>query len=197
MIFAYIGKPGQGKTLYAAFLIDNLLKQGKTVYTNIHFNYTHERLFYFSDFSIIHFIHNGEFVLDEGQVYLNSREWASMPKETQILLQQHRHQGINIYAFTQSIKRMDTTFRELIHEFFEIRKVVVTGKAGGLLLLFELNAENVEKAEKLKKLPEFIWFSRKLLKNYNTHAWRTQDDEAIQIDLCPLCNERHHVTCRV
>ena len=123
MIFAYVGKTGNGKSAYASSLIRKSIASGIKVYTNIHVKETSPLFRYFKDFSVLTDVTEGEIICDEAQTYLNSRDWAKLPQSFQLLLQQHRHRGLNFHGFTQSIKRMDTVFRELVQEFYSLHKI--------------------------------------------------------------------------
>jgi len=88
-------------------------------------------------------------VLDELQTYLNSRNWDKLDIRFQLLLQQHRKRGMDIIGATQSIKRADVVFRELIQVFYRIRKIVsfripFTKKAFGFFYLREYDPDDIE-----------------------------------------------------
>jgi len=87
-------------------------------------------------------------VLDEMQVYLSSRNWDKLDLKFQLLLQQHRKRGIDIVGATQSIKRADVVFRELIQVFYRIHKIVSwnfwKGQSIGFFYLREFDPDSIE-----------------------------------------------------
>jgi len=88
-------------------------------------------------------------VLDEVQTYLNSRNWDKLDIRFQLLLQQHRKRGLDIIGATQSIKRADVVFRELVQVFYRIRKIVAfklpySSLAFGFFYLREYDPDQIE-----------------------------------------------------
>jgi len=159
MITVTVGRPGQGKTVW---LVGEVLRWSRTnkVYTNVAVKLplTDSRaknIFLISSLGEVAAIRPSKkegsikVVLDEVQVYLNSRNWDKLPFEFQLLLQQHRKRGIDIIGATQSIRRADAVFRELVQNFYEIRKVVsfrVNGSGFGFYYLREYDPDSIESA---------------------------------------------------
>jgi len=65
----------------------------------------------------------GIIIIDEGQIFFNSRNWENLPLEIQYKLQLHRHDGLDIYLTTQNINRIDVIVRELVQEFYKMEKI--------------------------------------------------------------------------
>lgn len=130
MITVVEGRPGMGKSVWLVAEILRWLRAGKTVYTNIWISDQvlvekyGDRLIYIDSMDDIIELREGKIILDEVQTYLNSRKWDSLPVEMQLLLQQHRKRGLDIIGATQSIKRADVVFRELVQVFYRIKKIV-------------------------------------------------------------------------
>jgi len=150
MITVYQGRVGQGKTLYLVSKIHEFLRRGRHVYTNISID-VHDR--YKPQYTQIETLdecaslREGEIVLDEIQVYLNSRNWDKLDPRFQVFLQQHRKRGLNITGACQSIKRADVVFRELVQIFHEIRKiftVTIFGYSFGFFYLREFDPDTIE-----------------------------------------------------
>lgn len=132
-----VGLPGEGKSLLAAKRIRESLDLGEPVYSNVHVNDT--RLwYYYEDFNLLEQVQRAFIVLDEAQVYMNSRKWKDFSPSFQAFLQQHRHQGIDMLALTQNLNRVDVTFRELVQELWEVDKRFFFDKFGLLVGRFRL-----------------------------------------------------------
>jgi len=132
MITVVEGRPGMGKSIWLVSEIERYLQRGHSVYTNVDLSHAPKRfldkysgrLFYIESLEDIIKLKQGKVVLDEVQTYLNSRNWDKLDIRFQLLLQQHRKRGLDIIGATQSIKRADVVFRELVQVFYRIRKIV-------------------------------------------------------------------------
>jgi len=155
MITVVEGRPGMGKSVYLVCEIDRWLRKGWDVYTNVEIKDEafcrkyHGHLFYIESLEDILKLRTGKIVLDEVQTYLNSRNWDKLDIRFQLLLQQHRKRGLDIIGATQSIKRADVVFRELVQVFYRIRKITAfripyTNQAHGFFYLREYDPDNIE-----------------------------------------------------
>jgi len=154
MITVVEGRPGMGKTVYLVYQIIEYLNRGYEVYTNVEINLPHsfkrrDHLHYISTLEDITSLREGKIVLDEIQTYLNSRNWDKLDIKFQLLLQQHRKRGLDIVGATQSIKRADVVFRELVQRFFTVRKIFslripYTKVAFGFFVLREYDPDTTE-----------------------------------------------------
>lgn len=131
MINIITGKPGMGKTYALVKIALRALKNGRDVYSNFHIDFTSlnlksknslGKLYFWKDVSDLMSIRHGEILMDEAQIYLNSRKWSSLPPELMYKLQQHRKQGLNIWGAVQNIKRIDTVCRELVNSVFVVKR---------------------------------------------------------------------------
>lgn len=186
MIRAVIGLPGSGKTLHATKEIRNAILSGRQVYSNVHVNDT--GYIYYEDFALLTDARDGLIILDEAQVYINARNWASLPPTFQFFLQRHRHNGLDLLALTQSLTRTDKVFRELVQEMHEV-KINFTMFGYGIYTLNEV----------VSKLDEDVLYTggteRFLLKPrdweyYNTHAYASEALAPV-LEQCIICNEKH------
>jgi len=155
MITIVEGRPGMGKSIYLVGEIVRHLRRGKKVYTNVAINdvkfaqkYVNQ-LFSIDSLEDIVDLREGEIVLDEVHIYLNSRNWDKLDVRFQLFLQQHRKRGLNITGAVQSIKRADVVFRELIQVFYRIKKIVsfkvpYWGKAFGFFYIREYDPDDIE-----------------------------------------------------
>jgi len=152
MITVAQGRPGMGKTVWLVSEILRWTSKGVHVYTNVTIKFKEGsklKEFYHEIHSLedIVGLRQGKIILDEVQTYLNSRNWDKLDIRFQLLLQQHRKRGLDIIGATQSIKRADVVFRELVQVFYDIRKVVtfkIFGKAFGFFLFFEYDPDSME-----------------------------------------------------
>jgi len=161
MIIVAEGKPGMGKSVWLVSQVDRWLRAGRKVYTNIEISDPeyckkyYGSLFYIESLEDIVTLREGKVILDEVQTYLNSRNWAQLDTRFQLFLQQHRKRGLDIIGATQSIKRADVVFRELIQVFYRIRKIVsfripFTSNAIGFFYLQEYDPDNVVESSGVK-----------------------------------------------
>jgi len=155
MIIVAEGRPGMGKSVWLTGEIIRWLRRGRTVYTNIEIRDQRllqkyaGKLFYIDSLEDIIQLREGKIILDEVQTYLNSRNWDKLDIRFQLLLQQHRKRGLDIIGATQSIKRADVVFRELVQVFYRIRKIVsfrvpYTTLAFGFFYLREYDPDDIE-----------------------------------------------------
>lgn len=155
MITVVEGRPGMGKSVWLVAEVLRWLRAGRTVYTNVYINDEKlcqkydGRLFYIESLEDIVTLREGKIILDEIQIYLNSRNWDKLDIRFQLLLQQHRKRGLDIIGVTQSIKRADIVFRELVQVFYRIRKVAAfrvprTDLAFGFFYLREFDPDDIE-----------------------------------------------------
>lgn len=163
MIIAVEGKPGQGKSVYLVSCIDRYLRSGYVVYSNIDVKVPKkfkDKFIYFEEMEellpvrLVSVLENNpqckgiKIILDEMQVYLSSRNWDKLDLKFQLLLQQHRKRGIDIVGATQSIKRADVVFRELIQVFYRIHKIWTwnfgKGKTFGFFYIREYDPDSIE-----------------------------------------------------
>lgn len=144
MIVAYTGKLGSGKTYTMTKDIVKELNKGTKVYSNYKINwygyeekrrwyktlliwlrirkpyryYPASNLSYWSETYEILNLHEGIVAIDEGSVYLNSRNWDSLDPEFQRKILQSRKDGLHIYFTAQRIGQIDITLRNLVNTFY-------------------------------------------------------------------------------
>jgi len=169
MITVVEGRPGMGKSVWLVGEILRYLRQGKTVYTNVAITdkklcekYV-DKLFFIESLEDVITLRSGKIVLDEVQTYLNSRNWDKLDIRFQLLLQQHRKKGLDIVGATQSIKRADVVFRELVQVFYRVRKIVsfrvpYTKSAFGFFYLREYDPDDMESSGAKSKQKALSWF---------------------------------------
>jgi len=151
MITVAQGRPGQGKTVWLVSEILRWSGRKVDVYTNVTVKLpkTDKRSQFIHQIESLEDViklSHGKIVLDEVQTYLNSRNWDKLDIRFQLLLQQHRKRGLDIIGATQSIKRADVVFRELVQVFYDIRKIaVIPGRYPfGFFLIREYDPDSME-----------------------------------------------------
>lgn len=168
MIHLIEAKPGQGKSVYATYLILNTLVFRKKVKiaTNIDLKIPekyHHRVKYVNDWFDIKVLidehlqtvlttRNREgtllIVLDELSLLLNARAWDSLPTFVMYVLRQHRKYGVDIIGFSQSVKDIDVAYRRLVQRLFTIRKLFILPVfkwTWGFFMIREWDSDDVDK----------------------------------------------------
>jgi len=126
MINLIAGLNGSGKSTYLGRKVTEALNAGDTVYTFYKFRFKDPRVKYFHKIDEIIDMQNCLIVLDEAQLWFNSRSWDTLNVDLQYALQLHRHQGVDLWGAVQHANRVDTVFRELVHNYFEIKRIAGT-----------------------------------------------------------------------
>jgi len=167
MISLCEAKPGQGKTTFGMKLIDDYLNFSFRKYkvaSNIPTVMKHERytqlpatgwqpileLIYAhleADFEDVKKEGSLIIILDELSLLLNARNWDSLPPEVQFILRQHRHFGVDIIGFSQSVMDIDVAYRRLVQNLFSITKLFVLPIRGfvfGFFMIRDYDSDDVE-----------------------------------------------------
>lgn len=173
MINIIVGKPGTGKTYSLVRRALYFIKRGRNVYSNFYMDFSRYypngkepiswgHVYYWKNVRDLMAIKSGEIFIDEAQIYLNSRDWKSLPSELMYKLQQHRKQGLNIWGAVQNVKRIDTVCRELVNSIFELRRVSY------LFVQQEFDIEDIDKTKRHCYSRKFFLFDKKLASCYDT-----------------------------
>ncbi|MEI7615584.1 MAG: zonular occludens toxin domain-containing protein, partial [Actinomycetota bacterium] len=162
--------PGMGKTYSLVRLAYKLINEGRNIYSNFHIDFSsmplkegHGEVFYWENINDIIPIKSGEIIIDECQIYMNSRNWKNLPPSVQYKLQQHRKQGLNIHGAVQNVKRIDSVARELVNSIFECKR-----KLGKLFVVKEFDIEDIDKEKRSSYSTQLYWLDKKLASCYDT-----------------------------
>lgn len=130
------------------------------------------KLYFWNELEDLLEIRGGEILIDECQIYFNSRSWKKLPFRLQYKLQQHRKHirkngdgsfmALNIWGAVQNVKRIDTVVRELVNNIYSLKKIG---------LLFRACLYDIEDIDKEKRKPykiSLFLFSKKLAACYDT-----------------------------
>lgn len=165
MIVAYTGKLGSGKTYTMTKDIVKALNKGTKVYSNYKIfwfgktekrtyfkrflkfvkikkqwhDFPKENLQYWSETEELLHLDNGIVAIDEGSVYLNSRNWALLDPEFQRKILQSRKDGLHIYFTAQRIGQIDITLRNLVNTFYVSKFINLFGFKFFLLDEFDID----------------------------------------------------------
>ncbi|MGD9950727.1 MAG: zonular occludens toxin domain-containing protein [Desulfobulbus sp.] len=157
MIIGFTGTPGSGKTYEAVNKINDNLRLGRVVYTNIDGIFDPECLEMIksycglSDYALarqlrpivspvdgedpilifwMHVEPGSLIVLDEIHKWFSNRDWnKETNKEFGYWASTHRHNGYDVVLITQNIERVDAAVRSLLEWNYVYRKVNFLGSA--------------------------------------------------------------------
>lgn len=202
MINIVTGKPGEGKTTYLAKLVQQFLKEGVTVWSYEKCKFNDPRVHYFKEISEIRHLRNAVIILDEAQMWFNSRKWDTLDDALQYALQQHRHKGVDIWGAVQNINRLDTVMRELVGQYYEVRQVFGTKIRRGKMPKNPWGVFSIRKYDPLDanlKKPKLLGFrlfcaGKKLFDFYDTQAdFDFKEEENfcwVKQFTCPTCHHK-------
>lgn len=146
-IYAVTGKPRHGKTYFVATLIPKMLKNKERVFCNFQLNlgigalkkfndsivgdiYKQEDLdnpekllFYWRHIHQWEHMKSGTIIADEGTRYFNARQWALLSEDTEIKLQQHGKESLDIWLTTQHYTRLDVSLRLLVERYYIVKTI--------------------------------------------------------------------------
>lgn len=147
-IYCVTGKPRHGKTYWLTTMVCDMLNAGERVFSNVKINTgvgalkkidesivgdirkkedlenTDKKLFYWTNLHEWEHMSNGNIIADEGTRYFNARQWAMLSPETEIKLQQHGKEDLDVWVATQHYTRIDVTLRVLVEKFFIVETVL-------------------------------------------------------------------------
>lgn len=174
MINIITGKPGMGKTYTLVRIALKSIKQGRNVYSNFHIDlnkfypkYPKQTvkwgtIYFWKNVEDLMTIRSGDILMDEAQIYLNSRKWQLLPPELMYKLQQHRKQGLNIYGAVQNLKRIDTVCRELVNSVFVVKRI------HNIFIMNEYDVEDIDKVKRDSYSFKLFFLSKRLASCYDT-----------------------------
>jgi len=133
------GAPGQGKSLYTARKVEDLLRRNKRWYkksgiirkiaSNIKFSEEFEKiadgfLLYWTNTQQLVGLRDVDIVWDEIATELDSRNWVNLDDEMKRFLSQYRKRGVDIYANTQDFSMIDARARLMITSVKSLSKII-------------------------------------------------------------------------
>jgi hypothetical protein len=202
-IYLITGKPGSGKTYYLAKKGKEFLEQGYNVYSNFPLKTSLPNYHFYTNFQDLIEVQHGIILMDEAQIYLNSRFWDKLPASFQYKLQQHRKHGLDIWGAVQHSNRLDVIFRELVNYYYEIKKIGSNEKkAGGygkfpwgLFFLVEYDIKDANKLRRHLNSLSIYFLRKKIYEFYDTNfdlGFKAEKGSSYTADvfICPHCKAR-------
>lgn len=69
------------------------------------------------------YMQKGRIICDEAQRYFNARNWRMLSESTEIKLQQHGKEDLDIWATVQHFTRLDVSLRIIVERFFHVEMI--------------------------------------------------------------------------
>ena len=189
------GRPGTGKTYILAKKGVEFLKKGREVWSNFKINV--DGIHYYTKISQLVPVKAGVILMDEAQIYFNSRNWETLDERLQYKLQQHRKQGLDIWGSVQNIRRLDVIVRELVSHYYEVKKLSFSNESSkhpfGFFVMRQYDVEDAEAKDRHCWGTEWHSLSKKWCNMYDTLASvAIEQDESDKIKTryfkqCPEC----------
>jgi len=169
------GRPGTGKTYVLTCKAIKFADAGLEVWSNYHID--HPAIKYYTKISELVEVKHGVILMDEAQIYFNSRNWEALDERLQYKLQQHRKQGLDIWGTAQNIKRLDVVMRELVSNYYECHFIGLPFFP--FVFTREYDVKDAEKSDERRTSYSFNFFplSKKVYDRYDTFAEIKKDTE--------------------
>jgi len=168
MINIITGLPGSGKTFYLTKIAYENCLNKINVYANFNIDFSNidpelnKYLFFWNDLNNFHEIKQGVILIDECQIYFNSRAWKNLPLRVQYKFQQHRKQGITIFGAVQNINRIDKIIREIVNWVFVVKRL------GSLFIINKFDIFEIDKVKRRTYETKFFLMNKKIANCYDT-----------------------------
>jgi len=205
MINIITGRPGSGKTYALTRIALDELKKGKQVYSNYFIRWEGDNLHPWKNSAELSAIKQGVIIMDEAQIYFNSRKWDSLDENLQYKLQQHRKDGLDIWGTVQHESRLDVVMRELVSRFFRCSKLIGSGEGSktpwGVIKMLEYNPEDMQKKAKEGIDRKWFFIKKEFCDAYDTlekisdkKTYEDEDEdyhfEEVVYKICKHCGQR-------
>lgn len=129
-VTVFAGKTGSGKTMLATSMALDYIKKGYSVYSTYYIEGAYKLP---ADFYNYNFPENSLLVIDEAQLFLDSRSYKDLTKDGISLklknkLSMHRHQKLDIFFITQQPEEIDAQVRRYTTKMFFCNKTILRRK---------------------------------------------------------------------
>lgn len=231
-IYALTGRPRHGKTLELARIGSKLLKKKERIFSNLKFNLgvgalkkfndniigelsskadrdnPEKLLFYWNNLHEWEHMEKGNIFVDEMTRYFNPRQWAQLSEDTEIKLQQHGKDSLNVYGTVQHYSRIDISLRLLVEKFYIVKTIF--GNPDNrkpflgikIMSIYGVELEDIEDLYQMWKRPDLKLeipytkktrlFKKKYAIIYDTYQ-KVGRSEAMPLvhkaRLCPICGK--------
>ena len=181
MINILVGLPGAGKTYVLTRKAIEFVKAGLDIYpyyayqlTGKEFEPYKKQIHYWETTEDLINLEQGVILLDEAQVWFNSRTWQDLDIRLQYKLQQHRKDGLDIWGSVQHESRLDPVMRQLITHYYMCNKIISSRenakKVWGIIRVSVYYPEDIGKAQRVPAYGEWFLIRRRFVDAYNTNA---------------------------
>lgn len=231
-IYAFTGRPRHGKTYSVARLIPKMLKKKQRIFSNLKINLgvgalkkyndsivgdwlkkedrdnSQKLIFYWHNMHEWEHFEKGNIIVDEMQRYFNARRWEQLSEDTEMKLQQHGKDDLNIYGTTQHYTRIDVSLRLLVEKYYIIKTIFGSPDNKKIFLGIKLfkqigvELEDIEDWYQMEKRPDLgleinysqkiYFFRKKYAKIYDTRAkvGRSESMPLVhKVRVCPICGK--------
>jgi hypothetical protein len=118
------------------------------IYSEDDLNNPQKLLYYWRNIDTWNSMKRGIIIVDEATRYFNARRWAMLSEDTEIKLQQHGKDRLDIWATTQHWSRLDVSLRVLVEKFFRVERVIGWSNTTYLSRISEHTLESLERWER-------------------------------------------------
>lgn len=182
MIYLICGQKGTGKSLFTISLLRKKIRKYDYIFSNFPVKFTKKVDSY--NWVFCRFPKNSAILIDEAQLYYNSREFAKLTKngvgnELLDYLTMCRHYDVDVFFITQSSNRIDLQIRELADIVIYLKKTFKIPFINRPFMTFALQFNDILEFEKYMNPNNFsnefrftycFKFIRGLdLRQYDTH----------------------------
>ncbi len=182
MIYLICGQKGTGKSLFTISLLRKKIRKYDYIFSNFPVKFTKKVDSY--NWVFCRFPKNSAILIDEAQLYYNSREFAKLTKngvgnELLDYLTMCRHYDVDVFFITQSSNRIDLQIRELADIVIYLKKTFKIPFINRPFMVFALQFNDILEFEKYMNPNNFsnefrftycFKFIRGLdLRQYDTH----------------------------
>lgn len=208
MVYLICGQKGTGKSLYTISLLMKRRKKYSHIFSNFPVKFC--KKINHIDWVNFRFPKNSAILIDEAQLYFNSREFTKLTKngigmELLDYLTMCRHYDVDIFFITQSSNRIDLQIRELSDYVFYLKRTFKIPFLNRPFLTFGLEFIDIMEFEKYMNPNNFSsdfncryllkLIHKKDLKQYDTHFIEQSYYDKSEIKLknwCEVPNSSRH-----
>jgi len=117
------------------------------IYSEVDRNDPMKLIYYWRNIDTWNYMFRGRIICDEAQRYFNTRRWNMLSEDTEIKLQQHGKDRLDIYGTVQHWSRLDIALRTVVQEFTRCERVIGWGNVTYLSRYSEHTLEQLTKWE--------------------------------------------------
>lgn len=167
----FVGRRGQGKTAVATHVATGRMRAGERVYANYDIQDDAEGLRAGRIFSLLDCLDlsDATVVIDEANMWTNSRMWQKVPPQILEAWQESRKSGLSFIFTSQHESRCDLVIRELVDYIMVCERVPFIPKWVPFFRVRRTHLEDVNEVRRSGLAPaEYFWLKRWVLASYDT-----------------------------